>query len=41
MFLGYDGHLTPRDEIALHGWRQKADGTITLGERTGDLRINR
>jgi hypothetical protein len=40
MFLGYDGHLTPRDEIALHSWRQKADATITLGERAGELRIN-
>lgn len=40
MFLGYDGRLTPRDEIALHGWRQKATATITLGERAGELRID-
>ena len=40
MFLGYDWRLTPRDEIALHGWRQKASATITLGERAGELRIN-
>jgi hypothetical protein len=41
MTLGYDTKLTPRDEIALHGWRQNAVGTVTMGEQPGELRITR
>jgi len=41
MFLGYDGELTPRDEIAFHSWRQRAIGTLTLSDRSGELRVNR
>jgi hypothetical protein len=40
MFLGFEGHLDPSEEIALHTWRQGAEGTIGLGERPGDLRIS-
>ena len=41
MFLGYDVQLTPRDEIRLHTWRHHSIGTVTLGDRPGELRINR
>jgi hypothetical protein len=41
MTLGYDSKLTPRDEIALHGWRQNAAGMVTMGEQPGQLRIIR
>lgn len=41
MIVGYDGELTPRDEIALHAWRQQARGTISIGEQPGELRIVR
>lgn len=40
MTLGYDTKLTPRDEIALHGWRQNAIGVVTMGQ-PGELRIIR
>ena len=40
MFLGFDGDLTPRDEIALYSWREASEGTVGLGERPGDLRIS-
>ena len=39
MMLGYDGNLTPRDEIVLHGWRQNALGVVTMDEQPGELRI--
>lgn len=41
MMLGHTGELTPRDEIALHGWRQKAAGMITTGGQPGDLKVSR
>lgn len=41
MTLGYEGQLTPRDEIALHGWRQNALGTVAMGDQPGELRISR
>lgn len=41
MFLGYDDALSPRDELRLHTWRHNAKGTVTLGDRPGELRINR
>ena len=40
MTLGYDTKLSPRDEIALHGWRQNAVGVVTMGQ-PGELRIIR
>ena len=40
MFLGFGINLTPSDEIALHTWRQGAEGTVGLGERLGELRIS-
>lgn len=41
MTLGYDTKLTPREEIALHGWRQNAAGMATMGAQPGELRIIR
>lgn len=40
MFLGYEGKLEPSEEIALHSWRQNAEGAATIGERPGELRIS-
>jgi len=37
MFLGYEGTLRPSDEIALHAWRQSAEGALTIGERPGEM----
>jgi|GEM_PF-5496913 len=38
-FLGVDGAGTPREEIAMHAWREAARGTLSLGDRPGELRI--
>lgn len=38
--LGFDGTLLPREEIALHSWRKQAKGTLSLGDRPGELKIN-
>ena len=40
MFLGYERTLEPSEEIARHGWRHNAAGTVTVGERLGELRVS-
>jgi len=39
--MGFDRELSPRNEIALHVWRQKSKGTVLVGEQPGELRIIR
>ena len=41
MFMGFESELTPRDQIALHTWRQNASGTVVQGEKPGELKVLR
>jgi len=40
MMVNFDDALSPRDEIALHGWRQQARCLLTV-DQNGEVRIGR